>query len=759
MSSRRSWRCQAIAGPLPRSRHGLSLGLALLALLAALAFLHLVTGQALGSASTKVVRYHSYRLAVPANWPVFRLSAKPTTCVRFNRHAVYLGRPSAQQRCPAHAAGRTESILIEPPAPGPREASVAGPQATVLRAPRGVVVTATWARHSAVIRRALHVRGLRPAPERGAGAVAARRTTGVRAAPARASAQPAQRATGGRAANARAGAAAAAAGAVYTGLGFDACATPSAATMSAWATSGYQALGIYVGGANMACSQPNLTAAWVSQESAVGWHMIPIYVGLQAPSNSCGCAAISPAAAPSQGTAAAADAVASAQALGLGPGNPVYFDMEAYSPGTVNTGAVLTFLSAWTAQLHAAGYKSGVYASADSGIRDLAAQYGTAYLEPDDIWIARWNEAQNTIEPNVPPTAWAAHQRIHQYDGGHNETHGGVRLNIDGDYVDAATAAAGAGAPLPSAVAAAPSLSVSPTADGGIELRPSWNGFAGISSWEVVGGPAPTTLSPVSLPISANARPPIRVRSAFAYFGVLALGATGQTLGSSAPVATPPHVAIVGNSAFVPSRGLGGLPVGCFNTVACHVSTTITTITAGRTSLAATGPEHIPAGGGLTYFKLSPSAHRLVLKARHRRLAVRITVRDVSGSSVTRPLNLIPFATSGASALRSLNQAPTLRIVGATDFVSHAGVGGILAACFSTFPCHPSTTITVAGRVVARTTPEFLGVNELGYLIFRLTGAGRTLLAHARGNQLGARVTVNDGGTIAGGQIVLASFT
>ena len=356
-------------------------------------------------------------------------------------------------------------------------------------------------------------------------------------------------------------------------------------------------------------------------------------------------------------------------------------------------------------------------------------------------------------------SAWAAHQRIHQYDGGHNETHGGVRLNIDGDYVDAATAAAGAGAPLPSAVAAAPSLSVSPTADGGIELRPSWNGFAGISSWEVVGGPAPTTLSPVSLPISANARPPIRVRSAFAYFGVLALGATGQTLGSSAPVATPPHVAIFGNSAFVPSRGLGGLPVGCFNTVACHVSTTITTITAGRTSLAATGPEHIPAGGGLTYFKLSPSAHRLVLKARHRRLAVRITVRDVSGSSVTRPLNLIPFATSGASALRSLNQAPTLRIVGATDFVSHAGVGGILAACFSTFPCHPSTTITVAGRVVARTTPEFLGVNELGYLIFRLTGAGRTLLAHARGNQLGARVTVNDGGTIAGGQIVLASFT
>ncbi|MGH2883715.1 MAG: hypothetical protein ACRDPA_13620, partial [Solirubrobacteraceae bacterium] len=64
--------------------------------------------------ATKTVRYHGYKLTVPAAWPVYDLAADPTVCVRFNRHAVYLGRPSSRQRCPAHAAGRTEAILVAP---------------------------------------------------------------------------------------------------------------------------------------------------------------------------------------------------------------------------------------------------------------------------------------------------------------------------------------------------------------------------------------------------------------------------------------------------------------------------------------------------------------------------------------------------------------------------------------------------------------------------------------------------------------------
>ena len=112
-----------------------------------------------------------------------------------------------------------------------------------------------------------------------------------------------------------------------------------------WGASPYRAIGIYIGGANAACSQPNLSATWVSQESVAGWHMVPIYVGLQSPSNSCGCAGISPASASAQGTAAAQDAVVDAQAIGMGGGNPIYFDMEAYNRTSTNTAAVLAFLA------------------------------------------------------------------------------------------------------------------------------------------------------------------------------------------------------------------------------------------------------------------------------------------------------------------------------------------------------------------------------------------------------------------------------
>ena len=119
--------------------------------------------------------------------------------------------------------------------------------------------------------------------------------------------------------------------------------------------------------------------------------------------------------------------------------------MEAYNRTATNTTAVLAYLGAWTATLHADGYMSGVYSSDSSGILDLVAQYGTAFAEPDDLWVANWNGAQSTVDANVPATEWADHQRLHQYRGGHNDTYGGAKLNVDSDYVDAATAAAGTG--------------------------------------------------------------------------------------------------------------------------------------------------------------------------------------------------------------------------------------------------------------------------------------------------------------------------
>ncbi|MFZ1993866.1 MAG: hypothetical protein WAU75_07135, partial [Solirubrobacteraceae bacterium] len=71
---------------------------------------------------TKAVTFQGYRLVVPASWPVYRLAAASATCVRFDRHAIYLGRPSTQQSCSGQPVGRTEAILVQPL--GPRAAQM-----------------------------------------------------------------------------------------------------------------------------------------------------------------------------------------------------------------------------------------------------------------------------------------------------------------------------------------------------------------------------------------------------------------------------------------------------------------------------------------------------------------------------------------------------------------------------------------------------------------------------------------------------------
>lgn len=226
----------------------------------------------------------------------------------------------------------------------------------------------------------------------------------------------------------------------FTGLGFDACAAPSSQAMAAWGSSPFRAVGVYIGGLNRACSQPNLTASWVAAQTANGWNLIPTYVGLQAPGSSCtSCAMLSPSRAIAQGQEAADDAVADARAIGIGTGNPIYYDMESYSRTSTATNSTLTFLAAWTDQLHALGYESGVYSSSASGIADLVSRLGTTYSQPDNIWMANWNGIKSADDPYVPATAWSQHQRIHQYLGGHNETWGGVTINIDSNYVEGAT--------------------------------------------------------------------------------------------------------------------------------------------------------------------------------------------------------------------------------------------------------------------------------------------------------------------------------
>jgi hypothetical protein len=355
--------------------------------------------------------------------------------VRFDRHALYLGTPSREERCPAHAVGRTEAILISPlrsaiGAPSPTAAGLRleGNATSFAVRHAGVEVTATWSRAPRLISQALYRTTLPGVPTR---PEVPTRPAGPAATPSAEATNPGEQQAGSvRSASA------------YTGLGFDTCSVPSSHQMAAWSASPYRAVAIQVGGVNAACAQPNLTKRWVSHEVAAGWHPFPTYAGLQAPHNLCGCAGISTNTrrANSQGKAAAADAVAHAQRLGIPPRNPVYFDMEGYATGGVNTRAVLAFLSGWTSRLHAAGYASGVYSSASSGISDLVKKHGTGYREPNDLWIADWNGLKTTSDPFVPRGEWAHHQRLHQYRGNRTETYGRVTLTVDDDYLNGATA-------------------------------------------------------------------------------------------------------------------------------------------------------------------------------------------------------------------------------------------------------------------------------------------------------------------------------
>jgi hypothetical protein len=137
---------------------------------------------------------------------------------------------------------------------------------------------------------------------------------------------------------------------------------------------------------------------------------------------------------------------------------------------------------------------------------------------------------------------------------------------------------------------------------------------------------------------------------------------------------------------------------------------------------------------------------------------VRVALRDASGVGASAKLNLVEYLTSGVAPARKLHNSSTLRLIGTTAFVSHGVVGGVLAGCFSTAPCDTTLKLTAGRTTLARTGRELLGANEVGYLSFKLTRAGKSLLLRASGNQLGAKVKISDGGAQATGSIALVSF-
>jgi peptidoglycan hydrolase-like protein with peptidoglycan-binding domain len=245
----------------------------------------------------------------------------------------------------------------------------------------------------------------------------------------------------------------------FTGYGFDQCLAPSQSAMDTWLRSSpFLAVGIYISGDSRFCrSQPNLTPTWVDTQLRNGWRLLPITLGPQA-----WCTTrdrylkqerINPdstrrySKARKQGRDEAREAVATAGGLGIAPASTLWYDIEAFDISRTDCReSALSFLSAWTNKLHALGYVSGVYSSAGSGVKmldDAQTDRPGRYAMPDQLWVARWSGVPGQINDSrttyLRTTSWMPHARVHQYLGGHNETHGGVTINIDSNWVDLGT--------------------------------------------------------------------------------------------------------------------------------------------------------------------------------------------------------------------------------------------------------------------------------------------------------------------------------
>jgi len=396
----------------------------------------LAAGHALSSAqaTVKLVSYRGYSFEVPRSWPVIDLGGSAQTCVRFNMHAVYLGDPASNQSCPSLLVGTTEAILIQPGPASPTRASVEDPVARqiTVTAP-GIEVTATFDTDPGQVDRILASASL-PAPVVSAPnpAAAATMAAAKPGGPAPVPSAPFSMVLTSLTLQAKTAAATSLPEKVanYKGLGFDACTAPSAAYMKAWRrASPYRAVGVYIGGSDEACAQPNLTRKWLTTEAAAGWHFMPMYVGPQAEFGELG---VHPG---HQGRAAANDAVTRAERLGFGAGTPLYYDMEAYSPG--ENGKAMRFLSSWTSRIRALGYSSGVYSSSSAAVASLARAYSTRrYAQPNVIFDALWNGAENTADPVLKAKDWANHHRVHQFAGNVGQSYGGDPMNIDQDYLN-----------------------------------------------------------------------------------------------------------------------------------------------------------------------------------------------------------------------------------------------------------------------------------------------------------------------------------
>ena len=231
---------------------------------------------------------------------------------------------------------------------------------------------------------------------------------------------------------------------VIQAQGFDACHLPEISEMQTWWNhSPYRFYALYMGGISLYSGCAIANSTWVSAVHQQGWSFVPTWVGPQAPCSSWKHRMSSdPSAAYQEGRqeAQAASEAATSKGLtnyGLG-GTVIYYDLESFGGANYECRqTVKSFMNGWVERLHELGNIAGGYGSRNSYVTDWA----TIANVPNDVWVASWYT--NTYDPAASVYGiswlnglWINNQRLRQYTGGHNETWGNIKFNIDSDVAD-----------------------------------------------------------------------------------------------------------------------------------------------------------------------------------------------------------------------------------------------------------------------------------------------------------------------------------
>jgi len=213
--------------------------------------------------------------------------------------------------------------------------------------------------------------------------------------------------------------------------GFDTDIYPGDRTMALWKrASPYVFAGYYL---RAPCHR---NASWMGHRAALtamGWNLVPIYVGQQAPGVSpCGSSLLTAA----QGRLDALDCHAQMASENFPAGTFVFLDVEHCDtfPSPLHD-----YIAAWVATLAAEGFGPGVYCHAHNAVDVRAAVQAGASGSPaaasiaPRFWIVGGSVEKFNLSTSCPADCGIAFADLWQCPQSVERTFGGVKIDIDED--------------------------------------------------------------------------------------------------------------------------------------------------------------------------------------------------------------------------------------------------------------------------------------------------------------------------------------